>query len=140
MACKFKQPNNNEQKILLGSGERKEFVIAAQRIGQTIIAVDSYENVWHNASTYFEVNNMDGAELDRIIAKHKPDFIVPRKIRTERFTITKTRNYRSSICESGKFYHEPKSNSRFSSQRTRIKTAITDTQPQQPNCKRSRRS
>ncbi len=31
--------------LLLGSGELgKEFVIAAQRIGQTVIAVDSYEN------------------------------------------------------------------------------------------------
>jgi phosphoribosylglycinamide formyltransferase 2 len=29
--------------VLLGSGELgKEFVIAAQRIGQTVIAVDSY--------------------------------------------------------------------------------------------------
>ncbi len=76
--------------LLLGSGELgKEFVIAAQRIGQTIIAVDSYENapamqVAHN----FEVINMlDGAELDRIVAKHQPDFIVPEieAIRTERF-------------------------------------------------------
>lgn len=76
--------------LLLGSGELgKEFVIAAQRIGQTIIAVDSYENapamqVGHE----FEVINMlDGEALDRIVAKHKPDFIVPEieAIRTERF-------------------------------------------------------
>jgi phosphoribosylglycinamide formyltransferase 2 len=76
--------------LLLGSGELgKEFAIAAQRIGQTIIAVDNYENapamqVAHN----FEVINMlDGAELDRIVAKHQPDFIVPEieAIRTERF-------------------------------------------------------
>ncbi len=76
--------------LLLGSGELgKEFVIAAQRIGQTIIAVDNYENapamqVAHN----FEVINMlDGAELDRIVAKHQPDYIVPEieAIRTERF-------------------------------------------------------
>ena len=76
--------------LLLGSGELgKEFVIAAQRIGQTIIAVDSYENapamqVAHN----FEVIDMlNGTELDRIVAKHKPDFIVPEieAIRTERF-------------------------------------------------------
>lgn len=76
--------------LLLGSGELgKEFTIAAQRIGQIIIAVDSYENapamqVAHN----FEVINMlDGSELDRIVAKHQPDFIVPEieAIRTERF-------------------------------------------------------
>jgi phosphoribosylglycinamide formyltransferase 2 len=30
--------------LLLGSGELEKFVIAAQRIGQTVIAVDSYEN------------------------------------------------------------------------------------------------
>jgi formate-dependent phosphoribosylglycinamide formyltransferase (GAR transformylase) len=59
----------------------------------------------------FEVINMlDGEALDRI-AKHKPDFIVPEieAIRTERFTITKTRYYCSSFCESGKFHNEPKS-------------------------------
>ncbi len=76
--------------LLLGSGELgKEFAIAAQRIGQTIIAVDSYKNapamqVAHN----FEVINMlEGSELDRIVAKHQPDFIVPEieAIRTERF-------------------------------------------------------
>jgi phosphoribosylglycinamide formyltransferase 2 len=42
----------------------------------------------------FEVINMlDGEALDRIVAKHKPDFIVPEieAIRTERFTITKNK-------------------------------------------------
>lgn len=80
----------NKKILLLGSGELgKEFVIAAQRIGQTVIAVDSYANapamqVAHN----FEVINMlDGDELDRIVNKHQPDFIVPEieAIRTERF-------------------------------------------------------
>jgi phosphoribosylglycinamide formyltransferase 2 len=43
---------------------------------QTIIAVDSYENV--QVAHGFEVINMlDGEALDRIVAKHKPDFIVP---------------------------------------------------------------
>jgi phosphoribosylglycinamide formyltransferase 2 len=39
----------------------------------------------------FEVINMLDGALDRIVAKHKPDFIVPEieAIRTERFTITK---------------------------------------------------
>ena len=76
--------------LLLGSGELgKEFVIAAQRIGQYVIAVDSYDNapamqVAHEREV---INMLDGSELDRIVAKHNPDFIVPEieAIRTERF-------------------------------------------------------
>ena len=76
--------------LLLGSGELgKEFVIAAQRIGQTIIAVDSYENApaMQVAHEFEVINMLDGEALDRIVAKHKPDFIVPdiEAIRTERF-------------------------------------------------------
>ncbi|MAY23393.1 MAG: phosphoribosylglycinamide formyltransferase 2 [Flavobacteriaceae bacterium] len=76
--------------LLLGSGELgKEFVIAAQRIGQHIIAVDSYENApAMQVANQFEVINMlDGNALDTIVAKHKPDYIVPEieAIRTERF-------------------------------------------------------
>lgn len=80
----------NKKIVLLGSGELgKEFVIAAQRIGQTVIAVDSYENApaMQVAHGFEVINMLDGAELDRIIAKHQPDFIVPEieAIRTERF-------------------------------------------------------
>lgn len=76
--------------LLLGSGELgKEFVIAAQRIGQHIIAVDSYENApaMHVAQEYEVLDMLDGDELDRIVTKYKPDFIVPEieAIRTERF-------------------------------------------------------
>ncbi|THF51165.1 formate-dependent phosphoribosylglycinamide formyltransferase [Flavobacterium supellecticarium] len=76
--------------LLLGSGELgKEFVIAAQRIGQTVIAVDSYANApaMQVAHGYEVINMLDGAALDTIIAKHQPDFIVPEieAIRTERF-------------------------------------------------------
>ena len=76
--------------LLLGSGELgKEFVIAAQRIGQTIIAVDSYENApaMQVAHGFEVINMLDGNALDRIVAKHEPDFIVPEieAIRTERF-------------------------------------------------------
>ncbi|WP_339888203.1 formate-dependent phosphoribosylglycinamide formyltransferase [uncultured Flavobacterium sp.] len=76
--------------LLLGSGELgKEFVIAAQRIGQTVIAVDSYENApaMQVAHSFEVINMLDGAELDRIVTKHQPDFIVPEieAIRTERF-------------------------------------------------------
>lgn len=76
--------------VLLGSGELgKEFVIAAQRIGQTVIAVDSYAGApaMQVADGFEVINMLDGAALDAIIAKHKPDFIVPEieAIRTERF-------------------------------------------------------
>lgn len=76
--------------MLLGSGELgKEFVIAAQRWGQTVIAVDSYANApaMQVADSYEVINMLDGAELDRIVAKHQPDLIVPEieAIRTERF-------------------------------------------------------
>jgi phosphoribosylglycinamide formyltransferase 2 len=76
--------------LLLGSGELgKEFAIAAQRIGQTVIAVDSYENApaMQVAHGFEVINMLDGEALDLIVAKHQPDFIVPEieAIRTERF-------------------------------------------------------
>ena len=76
--------------LLLGSGELgKEFTIAAQRIGQIVIAVDNYENApaMQVANGFEVVNMLDGSELDRIVAKYQPDFIVPEieAIRTERF-------------------------------------------------------
>ncbi len=76
--------------LLLGSGELgKEFTIAAQRIGQTVIAVDNYENApaMQVANGFEVINMLDGTELDRIVQKHQPDFIVPEieAIRTERF-------------------------------------------------------
>ena len=80
----------NKKILLFGPGELgKEFVIAAQRIGQTVIAVDSYENApaMQVAHGFEIINMLNGAELDRIVAKHQPDFIVPEieAIRTERF-------------------------------------------------------
>ena len=76
--------------LLLGSGELgKEFVIACKRLGQYIIAVDSYNDApAMQVSDEFEVINMlDGNALDQIVKKHKPDIIVPEveSIRTERF-------------------------------------------------------
>ena len=76
--------------LLLGSGELgKEFVIACQRLGQYIIAVDSYANApaMHVADESEVISMLDGDALDRIVAKHQPDFIVPEieAIRTERF-------------------------------------------------------
>ena len=76
--------------LLLGSGELgKEFTIAAQRIGQTVIAVDNYENApaMQVANGFEVINMLDGTALDAIVAKHKPDYIIPEieAIRTERF-------------------------------------------------------
>lgn len=76
--------------MLLGSGELgKEFVIAAQRLGQYVIAVDNYDYApaMHVANESEVINMLNGDELDRIVAKHEPDIIVPEieAIRTERF-------------------------------------------------------
>ena len=76
--------------LLLGSGELgKEFVIACQRLGQHIIAVDSYANApaMQVADESEVISMLDGEALDRIVEKHQPDFIVPEieAIRTERF-------------------------------------------------------
>ena len=76
--------------MLLGSGELgKEVVIALQRLGQYVIAVDSYSGapamqVAHESEV---INMLDGDALDAIVAKHKPDLLVPEieAIRTERF-------------------------------------------------------
>jgi len=76
--------------LLLGSGELgKELVIALKRLGQTVIAVDSYAGApAMQVSDQFEVIDMlNGDQLDAIVAKHDPDLIVPEieAIRTERF-------------------------------------------------------
>lgn len=76
--------------LLLGSGELgKEFVIAAKRLGQYVIAVDSYNDApaQQVADEREVIDMLDGASLDVVVAKHKPDIIVPEieAIRTERF-------------------------------------------------------
>ena len=76
--------------LLLGSGELgKEVVIALQRLGQYVIAVDSYPNApaMQVAHEFEVINMLDGDALDRIVDKHHPDIIVPEveSIRTERF-------------------------------------------------------
>ena len=76
--------------LLLGSGELgKELVIALQRLGQYIVAVDSYIDApaMQVAHEYEVINMLDGDALDAVVAKHQPDIIVPEveSIRTERF-------------------------------------------------------
>ena len=66
--------------LLLGSGELgKEFVIAAQRLGQYVIACDSYAGApAMQVADEFEVFSMlDGEALEKAVAKHQPDIIVP---------------------------------------------------------------
>jgi phosphoribosylglycinamide formyltransferase 2 len=76
--------------MLLGSGELgKEFVIAAKRLGQTVIAVDSYHDApaQQVADGREVIDMLDGDALDAVVARHRPDIIVPEieAIRTERF-------------------------------------------------------
>ena len=76
--------------LLLGSGELgKEFVIACQRYGQYVIAVDSYQGApaMQVAHAFEVIDMLNGSALDAVVAKHQPDIIVPEieAIRTERF-------------------------------------------------------
>lgn len=75
--------------LLLGSGELgKEFVIAAQRAGQYIIACDSYDHApaMQVADEREVIDMLDGDALRGVVDKHHPDIIVPEieAIRTER--------------------------------------------------------
>ena len=71
---------NATRVMLLGSGELgKEVIIALQRLGVEVIAVDRYENapgqqVAHRAYT---IDMTDDAALRALIAKEKPHLIVP---------------------------------------------------------------
>ncbi|MEG1838295.1 MAG: formate-dependent phosphoribosylglycinamide formyltransferase [Bacteroidaceae bacterium] len=75
--------------LLLGSGELgKEFVIAAQRKGQYIIACDSYAGApaMQVADECEVIDMLNGDMLAQVVAKHHPNLIVPEieAIRTER--------------------------------------------------------
>lgn len=83
-------PSMRKKILLLGSGELgKEFVIAAQRLGQYVVAADSYEGApaMQVAHEYEVLNMLDGDALDALVARQKPDIIVPEieAIRTQRF-------------------------------------------------------
>ena len=75
--------------MLLGAGELgKEFTIAAQRLGNFVVAVDRYANApaMQVADAAEVISMLDGDDLERVVSKHKPDFIVPEieAIRTEK--------------------------------------------------------
>lgn len=78
------------QKImLLGAGELgKEFVIAAQRLGNFVVAIDRYPNApaMQVADASEVISMLSGDDLERVVNKYQPDFIVPEieAIRTEK--------------------------------------------------------
>ncbi len=78
------------QKImLLGAGELgKEFVIAAQRLGLYVVAVDRYANApaMQVADASAVISMLNGDDLERVVQEFQPDIIVPEieAIRTEK--------------------------------------------------------
>jgi len=83
--------------LLLGSGELgKELVIALKRLGQTVIAVDSYAGApaMQVADGFEVIDMLNGEQLDLAVAKYQPDLVVPEieAIRTERFYEYEKRN------------------------------------------------
>lgn len=81
--------NTDIKIMLLGSGELgKELTISAQRLGLTVVAVDSYAGApaMQVADEFEVVDMLDGAQLEAIVKKHKPDIVVPEieAIRTEK--------------------------------------------------------
>ncbi len=78
------------QKImLLGAGELgKEFAIAAQRLGNFVVAVDRYANApaMQVADAAEVISMLNGDDLESVVSKYQPDFIVPEieAIRTEK--------------------------------------------------------
>lgn len=69
-----------EKLMLLGSGELgKEVTISAQRLGKYVIAVDKYENApaMQVANAFEVIDMLDGDALEKIVLKHRPDYIIP---------------------------------------------------------------
>lgn len=85
--------------LLLGSGELgKELVISAKRLGQYVIAVDRYAGApaMQMADDFEVIDMLNGAEIERIVHKHKPDIIVPEieAIRTEKLMELERKGFR----------------------------------------------
>jgi phosphoribosylglycinamide formyltransferase 2 len=75
--------------MLLGSGELgKEFTIAAQRLGNHVVAVDRYAHApaMQVADEFEVISMLSGEDLERVVSKHQPDYIIPEieAIRTEK--------------------------------------------------------
>ncbi|MBE9204680.1 phosphoribosylglycinamide formyltransferase 2 [Synechocystis salina LEGE 06099] len=85
--------------LLLGSGELgKEFTIAAQRLGNRVIAVDRYADApaMQVAQVSEVISMLDGDALEAVVKKYQPDWIVPEveAIRTEKLLELETQGYR----------------------------------------------
>lgn len=75
--------------MLLGSGELgKEFVIAAKRLGNYVIAVDRYANApaMQVADCSEVISMLSADDLEAVVSQYQPDFIIPEieAIRTEK--------------------------------------------------------
>lgn len=75
--------------MLLGAGELgKEFTISAQRLAFHVVAVDRYADApaMQVADEFEVIDMLDAATLERVVAKHSPDVVVPEieAIRTEK--------------------------------------------------------
>lgn len=84
--------------LLLGAGELgKELTISLKRLGQTVIAVDRYENApaMQVADGFEVINMLDGEALEQIVSRHQPDLIVPEieAIRTAKLVELEARGY-----------------------------------------------
>lgn len=99
---------NMKKLMLLGSGELgKEFTISAKRLGMQVIAVDCYAGApaMQLADTFEVIEMLSGAEIERVVEKHKPDIIVPEieAIRTEKLLELEKRGYQ--VTPSAKAAH-----------------------------------
>jgi phosphoribosylglycinamide formyltransferase 2 len=66
--------------MLLGAGELgKEFVIAAQRLGLEVMAVDRYANApaMQVADASAVISMLNAADLEQVVQEFQPDIIVP---------------------------------------------------------------
>jgi phosphoribosylglycinamide formyltransferase 2 len=75
--------------MLLGAGELgREVVISAKRLGKRVVAVDRYAGApaMQVADAFEIINMLDADQLAAVVAKHRPDVIVPEieAIRTEK--------------------------------------------------------
>lgn len=115
--------------MLLGAGELgKEVVISAQRLGLHVVAVDRYENApaMQVANDSEVIDMLNGDDLERIVAKHKPDILVPEieAIRTEKLLEFEKRGIQ--VTPSAKAAHLTMNRDAirdFAAQKLKLKTA-----------------
>lgn len=98
--------------LLLGSGELgKEFVIAAQRLGQYVIACDSYAGApaMQVADACEVFNMLDGDALDRVVESIIPTLSCPKSKPSvpNGCIIGERRHPGSAQCTCREFYDEP---------------------------------